>query len=494
VRILKIHHTVSLKEVKPGDDLTVLANAVESDEFTAVCAGQIIKGEAICAFAIMEVILSKPERIVITGMSINTPLGDTLDRFPDGLLAGRSALSKWKNIDVSRCYSKIGADLSDYDIVAKLAQLETKLDPVIFKGARKLVLKAPWTIKLSILLAIDASIDANVFGSDIVMTRTAAIIAGHNINNFKHHYENRLQYEEEPDHIDPLLALTGLDTEHAGSVSEVVGVRGPIYTVGAACASANTALRAAIDEIRYHEMDLALVTGAVLDFSPVELHAMCLVGATTFQSFNDEPEKGSRPWDTRREGFVPAHGGGALVLEGLTSAKERGARIYAEILGVEANSDANPLLNPSEEGQSLLMEQVLEKCRLAPEDIDYVSAHAISTPLGDLTEIRSIKRVFDKHAYNLKFNATKSMLGHTCWAAPARGDHRHGPANARREAASVHQHRRARPRSRPRCLPGDGRRLVSAYDHEEFIRIRRDQLCGHPAALRRMTARRSNMS
>jgi len=362
--------------------------------------------------------LSTLERIVITGMSINTPVSDTLDGFLKGLLAGKSAISKWKDIDVSRCYSKIGADLSEYDISGKLTQIEAKLDPTIFRRARRLILKAPWTIKLSILLAIDAFLDGDVFGSDVDMTSVAAIIAGHNIN-FRHHYDNRLKYEEEPDYIDPLLALTGLDTDHAGSISEVLGVRGPIYTVGAACASANTALRAAIDEIRYHDMNMALVAAAVLDFSPVELHAMCMVGATTFLSFNDEPEKGSRPWDIRREGFVPAHGGGAILLEGLTSAKKRGARIYAEILGIEANSDANHLLNPSEEGQSRLMKRVLDKCGLAPENIDYINAHATSTPLGDLTEIRSIKRVFGSHAYKLKLNATKSMLGHTCWAAPA---------------------------------------------------------------------------
>jgi 3-oxoacyl-(acyl-carrier-protein) synthase len=351
-------------------------------------------------------------------MSINTPLGDTLDEFLASLLAGRSAVTKWKNLDVSRCYSKIGADLSDYDVVAKLERLETRLDPVVFKRARRLILKAPWSIKLSIMLAIDAFLDSNVLDSDVDLTRVAAIIAGHNIN-CKHHYDNRLQYEEEPDHIDPLLALTGLDTDHAGSVSEALGIRGPIYTVGAACASANTALRAAIDEIRYHDVDMALVTAAVLDFSPLELHAMCIVGATTFQSFNDEPQKGSRPWDVRREGFVPAHGGAALLVESLTSATKRGARIYAEILGVEANSDANHLLNPSVEGQSLLMKRVLDKCGLAPEEIDYINAHATSTPLGDLTEIRSIKRAFGSHAYGVKLNATKSMLGHTCWAAPA---------------------------------------------------------------------------
>src|SRR5215471_3333172 len=218
--------------------------------------------------------------------------------------------------------------------------------------------------------------------------------------------------------MDSLLALTGLDTDHAGSVSEALGIRGPIYTMGAACASGNTSLRAAIDEIRYHDMDMALVTGAVLDFSPVELHAMCLMGAITFQSFNDDPEKASRPWDTRREGFVPAHGGAALLVESLTSAKKRGAKIYAEILGIEANSDANHLPQPSEEGQFRLMKRVLDKCSVAPESIDYINAHATSTPLGDVAEIRSIKRVFGDHAYRLKLNATKSMLGHTCWSAP----------------------------------------------------------------------------
>ena len=362
--------------------------------------------------------MSRPERIVITGMSINTPLGDTLDGFLKGLLAGKSAITNWKTLDVSRCYSKVGADLSEYDIAGKLASLESKIDNANFRRARKLISKAPWTTKLSVLLALDAFLDANTFNAGIDMDRVAGIVAGHNVN-FNYQYENRKQYEIEPDFMDSLLALTGLDTDHAGSISEALGIRGPIYTMGAACASGNTALRAAIDEIRYHDMDMALVTGAVLDFSPVELHAMCLMGAITFQSFNDDPAKASRPWDTRREGFVPAHGGAALLVESLTSAKKRGANIYAEILGVEANSDANHLPQPSEEGQTRLMKRILEKGGVAPEDIDYINAHATSTPLGDLTEIRSIKNVFGPHAYKLKLNATKSMLGHTCWAAPA---------------------------------------------------------------------------
>ncbi len=361
--------------------------------------------------------MSKRRRIAITGMSINTPLADELAPFLAALLTGRSAITKWKQLDTSRIYNKVGADLSDYSIANKLAKLETSLPPDVFKRLRKLTSKAPWSTKLSMLLAADAYVDAGLATSGIDPTRLAAIIAGHNIN-FNYQYENRLTFADEPDFMDSLLALTGLDTDHAGSVSEVLDVRGPIYTVGAACASGNTALRLAVDEVRYHGVDAALVVGAVLDFSPVELHAMSLMGAITYQSFNEEPERASRPFDVRREGFVPAHGGGVMVIEEWEAAKRRGAKIYAELLGVEANSDANHLPVPSEEGQSRLMARLLEECDLRPEQIDYISAHATSTPLGDLTEIRSIKRVFGEHAKHLKLNATKSMLGHTCWAAP----------------------------------------------------------------------------
>lgn len=361
--------------------------------------------------------MSKPSRIAVTGMAINTPLGDTLDGFLGGLLAGRSALSNWKGIDVSRCYSKVGADLSEYDIKAKMARYEGKIPADVFKRLRKVTSKAPWSTKLSMLLAVDGYLDAGLFDANIDPTRVSAIVAGHNIN-FNYQYQNRLTYAEEPDFMDSLLALTGLDTDHAGSVSDVLHVMGPIYTIGAACASGNTALRCAVDEIRYHDVDVAVVVGAVLDFSPVELHAMALMGAITYQSFNDEPQRASRPFDIRREGFVPAHGGATMVLEQWESAKRRGAPIYAEVIGVEANSDANHLPNPSEDGQSRLMAKLLKQTGIAPEQIDYINAHATSTHLGDLTEIHSIKRVFGDHAKKLKINATKSMLGHTCWAAP----------------------------------------------------------------------------
>lgn len=364
---------------------------------------------------------SRDKRIAVTGMAINTPLGDTLDGFYANLLAGKSAITHWKQLDTSRIYAKVGADLSDYPVKDRVRALEGAIPPEIYRRLAKLTPKAPWSTKLSMLLAVEGWRDAGLFdgehGRTLDRDRCAAIVAGHNIN-FNYQYENRRTFEDEPDFMDSLLALTGLDTDHAGSISEVLDVRGPIYTIGSACASGNHALRAAVDEIRYHDVDVATVVGAVLDFSPVELHAMALMGAITYRSFNDDPPRASRPFDVRREGFVPAHGGGTLVLEEWEAAKKRGAKIYAELVAVEANSDANHLPQPSEDGQTRLMTKLLAQAGIAPEQIDYVSAHATSTPLGDLTEVRSLKRVFGEHAYRMKINAPKSMLGHTCWAAP----------------------------------------------------------------------------
>lgn len=356
------------------------------------------------------------QRIVITGMSINTPLGDTLEDFAEALFAGRSAITRWRGLDTSRIYTKIGGDLTGYDISKKLASVAERDGLEAAHRFRLLTKRLRWNVKISGLLALDAVADARL-DSAALGERFAAIVAGHNLSP-AYTLAFFRQFVEEPDFIDPFIGLYGLDTVHPGIVSELLGIRGPIYTVGGACASGNVALRSAIDEIRHHEMDAALVLGAVLDFSPAELHSMALMGAVSFRSFNDEPGRASRPFDMRREGFVPAQGGAALVLESLAHARARDARIYAEVLCASASSDANHEAHPSEEGQAALMTRALREAALAPEQIDYVSAHATSTPLGDLTEIRAIKHVFGAHARELKINATKSMLGHTCWAAP----------------------------------------------------------------------------
>jgi 3-oxoacyl-(acyl-carrier-protein) synthase len=149
------------------------------------------------------------------------------------------------------------------------------------------------------------------------------------------------------------------------------------------------------------------------------LQAMAMIDAITFGSFNDDPERASRPYDIRREGFVPSHGVGCLVLEREDRARARGARIYAEVLGCVSTSDGSHLPAPSREGQAETIRRLLRATGIAPEEVQFVCAHATSTPQGDLSEVGAIRDAFGAHAYDLKVNAPKSMLGHTCWAAPA---------------------------------------------------------------------------
>jgi 3-oxoacyl-[acyl-carrier-protein] synthase I len=355
-------------------------------------------------------------RIAITGMSIATPLGDTLQGFYEQLLAGESGVTRWRSIDTERIYCKVGGDMGDYDVAGAVAALQADLPAPVAAKLRKLSSRAPWSTSLSMIGAARAALDADWFGS-AESDATAVVLGGHNLSSGYIH-GNALEFAEEPDFIDGLMSLHSLDTDQASSVSELLGIRGPVYTVGGACASGNHALRLAVDEIRHRGMTSALVVGPAVDFSPVDLHAMALMGAISHKSFNDEPALASRPFDSRREGFVPAQGCAVLAIEDWDHAVRREARIHAEVIGVEANADANHEPQPSAEGQTRLMRRLLHRCNLEPERIDYINAHATSTVVGDITEIRSIKEVFGDHAGRLKINATKSMLGHTTWSAP----------------------------------------------------------------------------
>ncbi len=361
--------------------------------------------------------MTSQRRVVITGMGINTPIGDDLETFYQNLVAGKSAISRWKWLKNDAVYSKVGGDLSEYDLAAKAKTFKGRIPVEMGKTLRKFVKKAPFSTACSVLVSLDAWLDAGMPETD--PTRVATIVGGHNLNEryFTENYETFLN--EEPDYIDSMAALHMLDTDHAGSVSEILGNQGAAYTMGGACASANIALRAAIDEVRYHDHDIAVLTGALLDFSQMGPHAMALMGAITFESFNETPELASRPYDTRREGFVPSHGAACLIVEELEHAKRRGAKIYAEVLGCTSTSDGSHLPSPSPEGQARTIGRLLRRAGVKPQEVDFVCAHATSTPLGDRSEVNALKSVFGDHAKKLKVNAPKSMLGHTCWSAPA---------------------------------------------------------------------------
>ncbi len=356
------------------------------------------------------------KRVVITGMAINTPIGDTLDEFINNLMDGKSAVTKWDTLDTSRIYAKVGGDLGKYDVHAKILSYKDRIPEDIYNRLLKLGSKSPLSIAISLLISVDAFLDSGYIKSIEDGNNIATIIAGHNLNQ-KYTFENHDVFNEEPEFVEGLFALNGLDTHHVGSVTDILQLHGPAYTVGGACASGNVALRCAVDEIQMHDVKVAAVVAPMLDFSPLDLQGMCIMGAITYKSFNEEPSRASRPYDKDREGFVPSHGSACLIVEDLEHALARGAKIYAEILGVESSSDGCHLPQPSRIGQARLMKRLLKNAGVKPEEVDYINVHATSTPLGDLTELRSIKDVFGDHCKTLKINAPKSLLGHTCWSA-----------------------------------------------------------------------------
>jgi 3-oxoacyl-(acyl-carrier-protein) synthase len=352
-------------------------------------------------------------------MGVITPIADHHETFVDRLLEGRSAVTRWQFFDDDRVYAKVGGDLSSYDAEAKLAALSARLPDAVAARLRKVFRGAPFSTRLSILCAVDAWLDAGLpFPDGAAAETTAVIVGGHNLGE-NYLIGNYRTFQEEPDWIDAHAALLTLDTDHAGSVSDVLGTRGAQFTVGGACASSNIALRSALDEIVVHGHERAVVVGPTFDFSPMGLHAMALMGAITFQGFNDAPAEASRPYDVAREGFVPSHGTAVLILEDLALARARGATVYGELLAAVATSDGNHLPNPSPEGQARTIIRTLDRAGVDPTEVDFVSAHATSTPLGDLSELQAIRSAFGAHADRLKINAPKSMLGHTCWSAPA---------------------------------------------------------------------------
>jgi len=356
------------------------------------------------------------KRTVITGMAINTPLGDNLPDFLRNLLEGQSAVVRWKGFDSPGMISKVGGDLTGYDVGRKMSCLKAAIPPLAAKRMSLMASTCPWSTVLSVLMAADAFNDAGLFAQAPDPERVATVIAGHGINAH-YTFKNIRDFQSDPGSMDSLFGASTLDTNHVGCVTEALGLHGPAYTVGAACASGNAALRLALDEIRHHGQDVALAVGAVYDLDPATLQGMVEMGAISVTGFNDEPARASRPFDTAREGFVPAHGGAVLVLEEMQHARERGARIYAELLGVEVNASAVHMPRPSEEHEARVMERVLSNAGVDPQEVDFVSAHATSTKAGDIAEIRAIKQVFGDHAGRLKINAPKSMLGHTVWAA-----------------------------------------------------------------------------
>lgn len=355
--------------------------------------------------------------MVVTGMATINPLGDTLETFHRNLLAGASGIRKWTTLNLDSMECRIGGDLGDYDMMAALDRLKNRIPDPLHRKVRKIFRTCTFSNKMTVLCAVNAYLDAGLFSKAQDPYRTSVLLAGHNFNS-KYINRNLDQFKRDPAYLDSLFSVEALDQNIAAVISEVLSIKGPVCTIGAACASGNYALRDGFRDIIMGECDRSVVAGAPFDWAESDMQAMVFLNAIVINpQFQDEPEKASRPFDTRRCGFLPSHGSGVLILEELQTALNRGAHIYAELLNVKANADGLHLPSPSSDNQKRLILDLLSSVNVSPESIDYVNCHAASTRLGDLEEILAIKMAFGGHAGKLKLNATKSMIGHTCWAA-----------------------------------------------------------------------------
>jgi 3-oxoacyl-(acyl-carrier-protein) synthase len=357
---------------------------------------------------------SDQQRVVITGMGVVSPLAQSIDGFRDALFTGRSAITRWKRPMDPRVCSRIGGDMSDFDLDAHIEQCG--YDEELRHRMRRLLRQTPLSGRLTSAAALMAFRAAALPDHRVAEERVGHTLAGHNLSA-DYIVTNIGTFADEPDYIDPLFGLLALDTDVLSVTSELLAVRGPSFTIGGACASGNLAVQTGLDQLRAGRADVVLVTGAAVDLDPVTLHGWGLIEALTFHSFNDEPERASRPFDARREGFVPSVSAGAVVLETLASARRRDAPILAELLGASAASDASRLTKPNREGQARAMQFALADAQVDAASIDYVNAHATSTPLGDAVEADAIRAVLGARAREIPVNSTKSMIGHCLSAA-----------------------------------------------------------------------------
>ncbi|WP_016599297.1 beta-ketoacyl-[acyl-carrier-protein] synthase family protein, partial [Yersinia pestis] len=316
----------------------------------------------------------------------------------------------------SNIYSKIGGQIPEYDIEGKLHAFSNRIPDIVLSRAEKVFKQTTKGVQLSVLMAMEAWLDAGLFEHIIDPFDCGIICGGHNLSD-KYLLDQQKIFSDEPEFIDAFSGLNSLDTDHSSSVAQVLNTKGFAYLVGGTCATGNIAIQTAINAIKVDKKQVVAVVCPMASFHPMMLHSLTILEAICYSQYQDTPTKASRPYDINRSGFLPSEGGAVLIFEQAEHAKNRGAKIYAELLGASVNSDANHLGDPSHEGQVRVIQDVLKKCNISPEQVDYVSAHATSTKLGDIVELKSIKRVFGSHAEKLIINAPKSLLGHTMWAS-----------------------------------------------------------------------------
>ena len=342
-------------------------------------------------------------RVVVTGMGMVSPLGNDLATSWDGIIHGRSGIGPIRQIDASQFTTRIAGEIKNFDPTQFVSAKDVKkMDSFIHYG-----------VGASFMALDDSGLEINESNAE----RVGAIL-GSGIGGLLGIEEQTIKlHEGGARKMSPFYVPSTIINMLPGQVSLIKGLKGPTFSAVSACATSNHSIGTAMRMIQHGDADVMLAGGAERGSSPSSVGGFCAMKAMSTR--NDDPTAASRPWDKQRDGFVLGDGAGVLVLEEYEHAKARGARIYAELVGFGASSDAFHMTAPSEDGEGAArsMAAAMRDAKLNPEQIGYLNAHGTSTPLGDMAETMAMKRALGDHAYKTMVSSTKSMTGHLLGAA-----------------------------------------------------------------------------
>ncbi len=342
-------------------------------------------------------------RVVVTGLGLVTPLGLTVETSWSALLQGRSGADYIKKFDAEKYPVRFAAEVKDFDI----------LNFVEKKEARKM---GPF-IHFAIAAADEAIKDSGFVVNDENADNVGTYISSGIGDFWAIEREHEKLLYQGPDRVSPFFIPSAIVNLAAGQVSIRHRLRGPNSGTATACAAGAHAIGDAFRIIARGDADAMVCGGAESAITPLGVAGFAALRALSTR--NDEPQKASRPFDKDRNGFVIGEGSGLLFLEELETAKQRGARIYAEIAGYGATGDAYHITQPDESGSGATraMQKAVKDAGINPEQVDYINAHGTSTHYNDKIETLAIKKAFGEHAYKLAVSSTKSMTGHALGAA-----------------------------------------------------------------------------
>jgi 3-oxoacyl-[acyl-carrier-protein] synthase II len=344
-------------------------------------------------------------RIVVTGMGLVTPLGADIGTFWNGLVEGRSGVGPVSLADMDGVPSKIAAEVRDFE-------------PRAFMDARD-ARRMSRASQFAVAAARMALCDAGFTVTDANRHEVGVLMASGSTSPADTEQFVWTALERGPARVNPFYITMALPHMPACQAAMQLGLMGHTTAISTACAASAQAIGEAAEVLRRGDAQVMLAGGTEAPISKLSMLSFCAIRALSTR--NDAPERASRPFDAARDGFVIAEGAGVLVLETLAHARRRGARIYAELVGYGSSSDAHHVTapHPEAEGAVLAMRRALERAGIMPQQVDYINAHATSTPAGDVAETLAIKRVFGDHARRVPISASKSMLGHLTSAAGA---------------------------------------------------------------------------